>query len=249
MAESMHHCLNCEHELNSEFVFCPMCGQETKDTAKSVGHFIHHFANDYFTFDSKILKSFGPLLFKPGFLTKEFFAGRRVRYIPPMRMYLFVSIIFFLVLSWLSPVTTENVSTEVFWDDFFGSWLPKLFFILLPLFAVLLWILQWCRKQSYVVHFIFSLHYHAFLFLATLVFVLLGEIFSLLNMKYFNNFVSVAFGGAFLVYLFIALKRMYGQSTSKTFLKFILLCISYGLILAISVTVSLMFYLSNEGQL
>jgi hypothetical protein len=166
-----------------------------------------------------------------------------------MRMYLFVSIIFFLVLSWLSPVSTQSATTETFWDDFFGSWLPKLFFILLPLFAVLLWILQWRNKQSYVVHFIFSLHYHAFLFLATLVFVLLGKIFSLLDMKYFNNFVSVAFGGAFLVYLFLALKRMYGQSTSKTLLKFILLCISYGLILAISVTVSLMFYLSNEGQL
>ncbi|MBI1267352.1 MAG: DUF3667 domain-containing protein [Cryomorphaceae bacterium] len=249
MAESMHHCLNCNHELKSGFAYCPHCGQETKDSAKSVGHFIHHFASDYFTFDSKILKSFLPLLFKPGFLTKEFFAGRRVRYIPPMRMYLFVSIIFFLVLSWLSPVAAESATTEVFWDDFFGSWLPRLFFILLPLFALLLWALQWRNKQSYVVHFIFSLHYHAFLFLATLVFVLLGEIFSLFEMKYVNNYVSLIFALSFLTYLFIALKQMYGQSASKTLLKFILLCISYGLILAISVTVSLMFYLSNAGEL
>ncbi|MDP4826937.1 MAG: hypothetical protein NWR73_04585, partial [Flavobacteriales bacterium] len=111
------------------------------------------------------------------------------------------------------------------------------------------WLLQWRQKQSYVVHFIFSLHYHTFLFFATLVFVFLGEVFSLLEMKMVNNYMSLVFVVSFLVYLFIALKRMYGQSTSKTLLKFILLCISYGLILAISVTVSLMFYLSNEGRL
>ena len=90
-------CANCETKLVSQSTYCHHCGQRS-DNEKSLSAFITHFLNDYFTFDSKILKSIGPLVAKPGYLTKEYLAGRRVSYIPPLRLFIFTSIIFFLML-------------------------------------------------------------------------------------------------------------------------------------------------------
>jgi hypothetical protein len=239
-------CLNCNHDLEATYRFCPSCGQETRDTERSLGDFLHHFAKDYFTFDSKIIKSFKPLVFNPGFLTREFFAGKRATYIPPLRMYLFVSIMFFLILSWLTPSSDEQFTEEAFWDDFFGSWLPKLFFILLPAFAGILWALYFRKKESYLVHFIFSLHYHSFLFVSTLAYLLLSEILVALQLQSVNLYLSFLLAATFLVYLFFGLRRMYSQSFGKTMVKFLLVCTSYGLILAISVTLALILFLSNE---
>lgn len=104
-------CPNCGRETDGNF--CANCGQSTADVNISVKHFFKDFLGDYFTFDSKFFRSIVPLLIRPGFLTNEFFAGRRVRYIPPMRMYLFMSVIFFFILS-----TSSHKSDMVkFTDD------------------------------------------------------------------------------------------------------------------------------------
>ena len=55
------------------------------------------FIDDYFTLDTKLFKSFIPLLLKPGFLTLEYFKGRRVGYVKPFRMYIITSIVFFFM--------------------------------------------------------------------------------------------------------------------------------------------------------
>lgn len=57
--------------------------------------------SDFFHFDSRFFKSFIPFFFKPGFLTREYLAGRRVRYIHPLRLYFFVSIVMLLLSSLL----------------------------------------------------------------------------------------------------------------------------------------------------
>ncbi len=54
---------------------------------------------DSVAFDSKLFRSIPKLLFSPGFLTKEFVAGRRMRYIPAVRMYIFISVVAFLIFS------------------------------------------------------------------------------------------------------------------------------------------------------
>lgn len=94
-------CLNCDKALQPWMNYCPKCGQENHVRRASIRVLSHDFLQDYWTFDSKLFKSIIPLLFKPGFLSKEFIEGRRVRYIPPIRMYLFISFIFFLVTSFL----------------------------------------------------------------------------------------------------------------------------------------------------
>lgn len=76
----------------------------TKVTLKEL---FKDFLGDYFTFDSKVFRSIGPLLFRPGQLTIAFNAGKRIRYIHPLRMYLLVSLVFFFLLSMSPFVQTE----------------------------------------------------------------------------------------------------------------------------------------------
>jgi hypothetical protein len=52
--------------------------------------------------DSRFMRTLKPLLFKPGRLTRDYMEGRRFRYAPPMRLYIFSSIVFFLLAALLS---------------------------------------------------------------------------------------------------------------------------------------------------
>ena len=115
-------------------MFCPSCGQEVK-LDQSLGSLLTHFLNDYFTFDSKIIRSVLPLISKPAFLTIEYLRGRRVQYIAPFRLFIFLSLILFLLISWSNSSSVSlneevNGFNEAFWNRFFDSWLPKLFFFI-----------------------------------------------------------------------------------------------------------------------
>jgi hypothetical protein len=85
-------CLNCGTEVTKKF--CPECGQENLETRENFFHLVNHFVSDYFHFDSKFFRSLIPLFTRPGFLTKEYWQGRRVHYIHPLRLFFFVTIIF-----------------------------------------------------------------------------------------------------------------------------------------------------------
>jgi hypothetical protein len=85
-------CLNCGAEVTGKF--CPSCGQENLETRENFFHLAFHFISDYFHFDSKFFRSLVPLFIKPGFLTKEYWEGKRVHYIHPLRLYFFITIIF-----------------------------------------------------------------------------------------------------------------------------------------------------------
>ena len=106
------HCLNCGNEATGDF--CSFCGQSTKNYNLSFKQLIHDFLNDYFTFDTKFFRSVFLLIFKPGYLTNQNIAGKRVSYISPMKMYLFISIFSFFLLS-ISDYKYEIVKIEM--DD------------------------------------------------------------------------------------------------------------------------------------
>ncbi len=89
-------CLNCGANLIGRY--CQDCGQENVEPKESLGHLITHFFNDVTHFDGKFFSSMKYLLLKPGFLTEEYAKGRRAAYLNPIRMYLFISAMFFLVL-------------------------------------------------------------------------------------------------------------------------------------------------------
>lgn len=89
-------CLNCGTEIPDRY--CPHCGQENIEPKETVGYLISHFFSDITHYDSKFFITIRDLFFKPGFLTNEYLAGRRVRYLNPVRMYVFISAVFFIVM-------------------------------------------------------------------------------------------------------------------------------------------------------
>ena len=238
-------CKNCGAILQEDYKFCPKCGQEHKEKVVTFKQFIFDFLGDYFTFDSLIIRSVQPLLFKPGFLTKEFLAGRRVRYIPPLRMFIFISIVFFLFLGAVDgTVDIERSEEAQFLDSFFNVWFPRLFFILLPLFALFLFLLFRKPGRFYLMHFIFSVHYHAFVFLLlTIMVILIDYIFPSSVFLSQWSLVIVIFILQF--YLLVALKNVYGQRWIPTILKLILLNFMYNISVMIifSVMGAIIFYI------
>jgi Protein of unknown function (DUF3667) len=89
-------CLNCGTETTGRY--CPACGQENIEPKQSVWHLITHFFSDLTHFDGKFFITVKDLFAKPGFLSREYMMGRRVSYLDPIRMYIFTSAIFFLIL-------------------------------------------------------------------------------------------------------------------------------------------------------
>ncbi len=87
-------CLNCNAIVAGRY--CQVCGQENIETGETFGHLAKHFVSDIFHFDGLFFSTASHLLFKPGFLTYEYVRGRRASYLNPIKMYVFVSAIFFL---------------------------------------------------------------------------------------------------------------------------------------------------------
>ncbi|MGE0438784.1 MAG: DUF3667 domain-containing protein, partial [Steroidobacteraceae bacterium] len=90
-------CLNCGAALGGPY--CAACGQRDDRHLHSLPHFIGEAFEGLTHADSRLWRTLWPLLVRPGFLTREFFAGRRQRYLPPFRLYIVVSLLFFLVVA------------------------------------------------------------------------------------------------------------------------------------------------------
>jgi Protein of unknown function (DUF3667) len=89
-------CLNCQTEVVGRY--CHKCGQENLEPKETVWHLVQHFFNDITHFDGKFFETVKFLLRRPGFLSVEYMRGRRMAYLNPIRMYVFTSAIFFIIL-------------------------------------------------------------------------------------------------------------------------------------------------------
>ena len=89
------HCENCGTELKGHF--CHHCGQHDFDINRSFLHTFLEALENFFHFDTKLFRNLITLLFKPGRMTGDFNAGKRVSQVPPFRLYVFVSILFFFL--------------------------------------------------------------------------------------------------------------------------------------------------------
>jgi len=89
-------CLNCGHIV--EETYCPHCGQENIELKEDAWHMITHAIADYFHFEHKFFGTIKPLLFKPGKLTVDYVAGKRASFLHPIKLYIFISIVFFITI-------------------------------------------------------------------------------------------------------------------------------------------------------
>lgn len=86
-------CANCTEPLQGNY--CHACGQPIKGMIRPLSGLTADVIDSVFNIDSRILRTIGPLYFKPGFLTTEYFIGRRQRYVTPFRLFFFLTVIGF----------------------------------------------------------------------------------------------------------------------------------------------------------
>lgn len=88
-------CLNCGAPIRGQY--CGTCGQRASTRLISLWELVRDAFGDLFELDSRLWRTMVPLLVRPGLLTRDYLRGRRARYMPPFRMYLVLSLIFFVV--------------------------------------------------------------------------------------------------------------------------------------------------------
>lgn len=88
-------CQNCGTELLGPH--CYKCGQPVNGLVRHFTSIVGDFFDSVFDLDTRVFRTIGPLFAKPGFLTREYFAGHRVRYVSPVRLFFFLSILAFFV--------------------------------------------------------------------------------------------------------------------------------------------------------
>lgn len=293
-------CPNCGSELVE--AYCAHCGQRQRGVG-SMRQFIGESLDDQLGVDHKLPRTLQALFLRPGFLTREYMAGRIVRYIPPFRLYLIASVLFFVLLSFLSrrsdwaeraqqaieagdsarvdtlaaraPRDSSGLRVGVsFRDD--RNWLdsarvnvpwawldrkieanlkalgelppgtamrritntiieemPRVMFVLLPVFALLLKLVYIRRRRLYLEHMIFALHLHTFamlLFSAALV----------VRYDWFMTAVATAIS----IYTLIAMKRVYEQGWFRTIGKWVVLEVCYFMVFLFALLFAMLWALA-----
>jgi hypothetical protein len=262
-AEAPGACLNCGAALEGRF--CGFCGQRALRLDVSLRELLHEGLHELLHVDGRILGSLRLLFTRPGRLTAEMLAGRRQRYVSPVRLYLVCSVLFFVTLAWVvpgprhsaethgkdrgatatAPVTREVSATSkglhtggdaaAYMHNVWGR-APKAAFLLVPVFALLTMSLIRRRVRFFVPHLYFALHVHSFLFLALSLFLLVG--------RASTYWITVA---ATLVlppvYLVAAAREAFEIGWGEALWKSLLVLAVYGLVLATAVVTVLVIAL------
>jgi len=245
-------CLNCNTRLHGQF--CHTCGQKAASASVKLHDFVHEATHEFLHLDGKILNTLKLLVARPGQLTVEFLEGRRARFISPLRVYLTFSLIFF-TLAAILPRGLEGVvkvkggtglkgDTEIEQRLASGmrkaaqdanvinnavlKQLPKVMFVLMPVFALILWPFYRRQQRFYIPHLYYSVHFHAFVFLVMSVYVTVNRIGVPKQLAALLILTVIP-------YHFIALRRVYGGSLGITLAKGFAVGFLYWLIAILSV--------------
>jgi hypothetical protein len=103
-------CLNCGDATVGNY--CPVCGQRKIDVRISLRRMLREAMDDQFSLNSTLPRTLGTLLFRPGRLTSDYVQGRMSRYIPPFRLYLVCSLLFFVALSFVADPGELSMNEE-----------------------------------------------------------------------------------------------------------------------------------------
>ena len=104
--ESLLPCPNCGAPLQGDY--CHSCGQPKKGMIRPLSGIMADVVDSVLNIDSRILRTVGPLLFRPGRLTVDYFAGRRTRYVTPFRLFFFLTVVAFFTVQWYLDQSSPN---------------------------------------------------------------------------------------------------------------------------------------------
>ena len=231
-------CNNCGAVLAGPF--CHRCGQKEADADwRSFGDVARQFWDELVSLDFKTLRTLAAL-FRPGFLAGEFIAGRRTRYLSPLKTYLLAAAVFFLVAPRVTDFTFERqmqvdrqgsfrtlveghlaatgVSREVFAERFERN--LQTVYTLTPILSVLALTLllrlfyasafRWLGP-----HLVVALYYVAFLYVVALLVHALSDALDGTRLGYL---LAVQFA-ILMPWMYLTLARVYAQPAPRTFFK------------------------------
>ncbi len=228
--EDTRQCANCNAPVTGPF--CQTCGQRHDSHLHPFRQLVRDALSTVLNLDGRFYQTV-QLMFKPGRLTKAYLDGQRARFVPPFRLYLSFSIVYFALAAWLNIkdflLFNLNFPPEL---SHLPEAFPRFLFVLVPAFALLLKGLY--RKRLYAEHLIFSLHFHAVLFVVFSLTALLEYATSLVPNADTNLLVTIVQGIidvvsqlGVLIYLFMAMRYVYKSSRFKTLIKIFLLLMGY----------------------
>lgn len=217
-------CQNCAATLPWAAQFCSQCGQKVISYDRPVRPVLTDMLHESLDIDGRLMRSLITLFTRPGFMSLEYRNGRRNRYTPPLRLYLAISILFFLLVSLipLGGASQPQSSAEV-------ELYPKLMFVLLPIFAGFLQVLF--RNTFYLSNLVFAIHLHCLAYLVIGVAIPL-EAFE--DRHFILVFAQFPLAIYLVAYVLVALKRFYQETWLSVSLKFIALALLYSIAMGLS---------------
>lgn len=242
-------CTNCGDARID--VYCAHCGEKQPDPEElSIRHFTREAVEEIAHVDSKLVRTLRDLSFRPGLLPAEYFAGRKKRYVAPLRLFLIFFALQFVAYTFYKPVSMYSVETLARWDksgrtsasfderarklgitrDQFierldNRWRRNLSLLQLGnvVGVALVLALLYARRRRYLAeHLVFSAYYLAFSYFLSLV-VWPVYYFTGLDPGPIQGVLSILFTIVNLVYLYVGMRRFYGQGKGKTMVKTLLL--------------------------
>ncbi|MEA2337424.1 MAG: hypothetical protein QOE82_1431 [Thermoanaerobaculia bacterium] len=240
-------CTNCG---GSSADYCAHCGERQPGHHDlSVGHFAHDVVHEFVHLDSKLFRTLRDIVTKPGFLTEEYFAGRKSRYIAPLRLFLTLFALQFLAFTAYRPAALYTVGSFERFDK--AGALTRLIekravklhltreeleqrlderwhknYSLLQLFNILgvaLVLKVLYRKRYLAEHLVFAAHFLAFSYIVALV--INWPVYAITGFRPgpLQQALSAITIGIALVYLFFAQRRFYSGGSALIVFKTVLL--------------------------
>ncbi|MBO6622416.1 MAG: DUF3667 domain-containing protein [Balneola sp.] len=219
-----NHCLNCNEPVSGNY--CSNCGQKFQPTKLPLRKYLEDTVETLFNVDNRVFKTLKDLFLRPGKITKEYISGHRATYLPPLRIYISISILYFFlaIITESTQVFLVNLSADQY-DSSFGKLIQTSMFVLVPLFAL---ITKWHhkkRKGYYVEYLIFSLHIHSVWFVLlsfSIITTWAHSFFGIQEGSFFDYLaatIQILERSLFMIYFIVYLKRVFDNTWWKTILK------------------------------
>lgn len=160
--------------------------------------------------DGRVWLTLKTLITKPGGLTQAFSQGRRVTYTPPLRLYLVISILFFIIFSSIYHIYAPDRQMH----DSMGDYYAKAMFVLFPCFALLVQLFY--QQSFYINNLVFSMHIHSVVYLALLI---IAPLEAYENQHITFLILQVPPVTYLIWYIFTAFKVVYEKSWLETIIK------------------------------
>jgi hypothetical protein len=245
MSDAARSCTNCSSPLVE--VYCARCGEKQPDHHdRTLGHFVHEAVHELVHLDSKLFRTLHHLVLKPGLLTAEYFAGRKKRYVAPLRLFLTLFAVTFIAYSSVKAVAIYSLDGLMALDQTHAMqtafekaaakrhipvgemesgiehrWQKNMSLVsMLSIVSLALLLkLLYLRHRRYLTeHLVFSTHYMCFTYVMSL---LIWPIYLAVGMRpsLATRVMTAVLFVISCVYLYIALHTVYGQGGAKTLVK------------------------------